>query len=80
VRYEGWAAWCLRHRLATLSATAVFFFGSFALVPLLPTGFLPAGRPLADAGATSRCRPAQTLAETRAAAERRAPSSMPTRT
>jgi len=22
VRYEGWAAWCLRHRLATLSATA----------------------------------------------------------
>ncbi|MBU3697973.1 efflux RND transporter permease subunit [Dechloromonas sp.] len=39
--YEGWAAWCLKHRLTTLAATTVFFFGSFALVPLLPTGFLP---------------------------------------
>lgn len=39
--YEGWAAWCLRHRLATLAGAALFFFGSFALVPLLPTGFLP---------------------------------------
>jgi multidrug efflux pump subunit AcrB len=39
--YEGWATWCLRHRLATLAATAVFFVGSFMLVPLLPTGFIP---------------------------------------
>ncbi len=39
--YEGWAAWCLKHRLTTLAATTAFFFGSFALVPLLPTGFLP---------------------------------------
>jgi multidrug efflux pump subunit AcrB len=39
--YAGWAAWCLRHRLLTLLAAAGFFFGSFALVPLLPTGFLP---------------------------------------
>jgi multidrug efflux pump subunit AcrB len=39
--YEGWADWCLRHRLTTLAAAGVFFFGSFALVPLLPTGFLP---------------------------------------
>ncbi|WP_374326992.1 efflux RND transporter permease subunit [Azonexus sp.] len=39
--YEGWAGWCLRHRLLTLVAAAAFFFGSFALVPLLPTGFLP---------------------------------------
>jgi multidrug efflux pump subunit AcrB len=39
--YLRWAAWCLKHRLATLAGAAVFFFGSFALVPLLPTGFLP---------------------------------------
>ncbi|HEY8606732.1 MAG TPA: efflux RND transporter permease subunit [Noviherbaspirillum sp.] len=35
------AAWCLRHRLATMMAATVFFFGSIALIPLLPTGFIP---------------------------------------
>ncbi len=39
--YIGWAAWCLKHRIKTTIAAMVFFFGSFALVPLLPTGFLP---------------------------------------
>jgi len=39
--YLRWAAWCLKHRVATLAGAAVFFFGSFALVPLLPTGFIP---------------------------------------
>ena len=39
--YLGWAAWCLRHRVLTMLAAAAFFFGSFALVPLLPTGFIP---------------------------------------
>ena len=39
--YESWAAWCLKHRILTLLATTLFFFGSFALVPLLPKGFLP---------------------------------------
>jgi multidrug efflux pump subunit AcrB len=39
--YLGWAAWCLKHRFRTVLAALVFFFGSFALVPLLPTGFLP---------------------------------------
>ena len=34
--------WCLRHRIVTVVATVVFFVGSFALVPLLPTGFIPA--------------------------------------
>ncbi|MEF8704694.1 MAG: efflux RND transporter permease subunit, partial [Candidatus Accumulibacter sp. UW26] len=69
VRYEGWAAWCLRHRLATLSATAVFFFGSFALVPLLPTGFLPADD-LSQTQVHVTLPPGATLAETVAAAER----------
>ncbi len=39
--YLKWAAWSLRHRIMTLIGAAVFFFGSFALVPLLPTGFIP---------------------------------------
>ena len=39
--YLGWAQWCLKHRIATLIGAAAFFFGSFALVPLLPTGFIP---------------------------------------
>ncbi|MCK6390579.1 MAG: efflux RND transporter permease subunit [Azonexus sp.] len=39
--YEGWVNWCLGHRLLTLLAAAIFFVGSFLLVPLLPTGFLP---------------------------------------
>jgi preprotein translocase subunit SecF len=39
--YVRWVTWCLQHRPATLFAAAVFFFGSFALVPLLPTGFMP---------------------------------------
>jgi len=39
--YAGWAAWCLKHRILTTLATVVFFIGSFALVPLLPTGFIP---------------------------------------
>jgi multidrug efflux pump subunit AcrB len=39
--YLRWAGWCLRHRIATMLAAAAFFFGSFGLVPLLPTGFIP---------------------------------------
>jgi multidrug efflux pump subunit AcrB len=39
--YEGWVAACLRHRFVTLLVTVVFFIGSFALVPLLPSGFIP---------------------------------------
>src|SRR5262249_738521 len=36
--YLAWARWCLNHRVKTAIAAAVFFFGSFALVPFLPTG------------------------------------------
>ncbi len=39
--YMGWAAWCLQHRVLTMLGAALFFFGSFALIPLLPTGFIP---------------------------------------
>ncbi|HXU92503.1 MAG TPA: efflux RND transporter permease subunit [Gallionella sp.] len=41
VLYLKWAAFCLKHRVLTTLGAAVFFFGSFALVPLLPTGFMP---------------------------------------
>src|SRR3989344_2100349 len=37
-----WAAWCIKHRWMTFIATAAFFIGSLALIPLLPTGFIPA--------------------------------------
>jgi hydrophobe/amphiphile efflux-1 (HAE1) family protein len=33
---------CLTHRKTTVAATIVFFVGSIALIPLLPTGFIPA--------------------------------------
>ena len=39
--YMRWVTWCLKHRVKTTLAAAGFFIGSFALVPLLPTGFLP---------------------------------------
>jgi len=33
--------WSMKHRLATFILSALFFFGSVALIPLLPTGFIP---------------------------------------
>lgn len=60
--------WCLRHRLATAIGSAVFFFGSIALVPLLPTGFVPpADR--AQTQITVELPPGATLAQTREVAE-----------
>jgi len=40
--YLGIVRFCLTHRKTTVAATAAFFIGSVALVPLLPTGFIPA--------------------------------------
>lgn len=40
--YERRAAWCLNHRRLTMLAAGSVFVSSFALVPLLPTGFMPA--------------------------------------
>ena len=39
--YTRWVAWCLKHRLATMAMALLFFIGSIALIPLLPTGFIP---------------------------------------
>ena len=33
--------WCLRHRVLTLAGALLFFVGSLALIPLLPSGFIP---------------------------------------
>ncbi len=66
--YEGWAAWCLRHRVLTLVAAGAFFFGSFALVPLLPTGFLPPDD-LSQTQVHVELPPGARFAETLAAAE-----------
>ncbi|GBG13095.1 ACR/RND family transmembrane transporter [Novimethylophilus kurashikiensis] len=33
---------CLTHRKTTMAAAVAFFIGSIALIPLLPTGFVPA--------------------------------------
>ncbi len=66
--YEGWAAWCLKHRVLTTLVAAVFFVGSFMLVPLLPKGFLPPDD-LSQTQIYLALPPGATFAETLAAAE-----------
>ncbi|HUL63625.1 MAG TPA: efflux RND transporter permease subunit [Burkholderiaceae bacterium] len=39
--YQALLAWSLRHRMATLAIALLAFFGSFLLVPLLGTEFVP---------------------------------------
>jgi multidrug efflux pump subunit AcrB len=68
-RYLGWARWCLKHRVLTLLATAVFFVGSFMLVPYLPTGFLPPDD-LSQTQVTVTLPPGSTYAETLVVAEK----------
>ncbi len=68
-RYLGWARWCIEHRWVTAVGAALFFVASISLLPLLPTGFMPA----ADRSQTIvniELPPGSTLAETLAAAER----------
>jgi len=67
-RYLGWAEWCLNHRVKTLLGAAAFFFGSFALVPLLPTGFIPPDD-LSQTQVYIALPPGSTFAETLATAE-----------
>ena len=74
-RYLDAMRWCLNHRKLTVLASAIFFMGSIALVPLLPTGFVPP----ADRAQTQiniELPPGSTLAETRAVAERARVSAM----
>ncbi|MES2363516.1 MAG: efflux RND transporter permease subunit [Pseudomonadota bacterium] len=67
-RYMRIMKWCLQHRLVTITAAALFFAASIALVGLLPTGFVPA----ADRAQTQinmELPPGSTLAETSRIAE-----------
>ncbi|MFL9583284.1 efflux RND transporter permease subunit [Stenotrophomonas sp. AB1(2024)] len=41
-RYLAIVQWALAHRRMTLTAAVAFLAGSFVLLPLLPTGFMPA--------------------------------------
>ncbi|MGQ5523115.1 efflux RND transporter permease subunit [Chitinimonas sp. PSY-7] len=68
VRYLGWVEWCLSHRKTTTAAAMGFFVGSLCLIPLLPTGFVPAN----DDSRTQvsiELAPGSRLAETREVAE-----------
>jgi multidrug efflux pump subunit AcrB len=62
------AAWCVHHRWLTSLAAGLFFIGSLALIPLLPTGFIPP-----DDNSQTQVNlelvPGSTLAQTSAAAE-----------
>jgi len=74
-REPGWLRWYMKavrwsmvNRLATLALATVFFIGSVALIPLLPTGFIPPD----DNSQTQvylELPPGSTLEQTRAAAE-----------
>jgi len=64
-----WTRWCLTHRGWTLLAAGVFLVGSLALVPLLPTGFIPADD-LSQTQVTVSLPPGSTFEQTLEAAER----------
>ena len=60
------SAWCLRHRIVTIAGALVFFVGSIALIPLLPSGFIPADDN-AQTQVNLELPPGSVLADTRAA-------------
>ncbi|MBC7733335.1 MAG: efflux RND transporter permease subunit, partial [Bacteriovorax sp.] len=66
--YMRWVQACLKHRVWTTIAATVFLVGSFALVPLLPTGFLPPDD-LSQTQVSISLPPGATFAQTFAAAE-----------
>ncbi|MED5617945.1 efflux RND transporter permease subunit [Ideonella sp. BN130291] len=66
--YMRWARACLKHRVLTLVAAAAFFIGSFMLVPLLPTGFIPPDD-LSQTQVTVTLPPGSTFQESYALAE-----------
>ena len=68
-RYRGWVSRCLEHRALTMLAAAIFFCGSFALVPWLPTGFMPADD-MSQTQVYLSLAPGSTFAETFAVAEK----------
>jgi len=66
--YMGWVKAALKHRILTTIAATVFLVGSFMLVPLLPTGFIPPDD-LSQTQVSIALPPGATFAQTFAAAE-----------
>jgi multidrug efflux pump subunit AcrB len=66
--YMGWAKACLKRRLFTVLAAGGFLVGSFMLVPLLPTGFLPPDD-LSQTQVTLTLPPGSTIKDSEALAE-----------
>jgi multidrug efflux pump subunit AcrB len=66
--YMRWAAWALKHRIKITLAAIAFTIGSFALVGLLPTGFIPPDD-LSQTQVSVTLPPGSTFNQTFAAAE-----------
>jgi multidrug efflux pump subunit AcrB len=66
-RFLAAASWCLKHRKTTALAAILFFVGSLTLLPLLPTGFVPAAD-RAQTKVSIELQPGSTLNETLAIA------------
>ncbi len=66
--YMRWVQACLRHRVLTTLGALIFLVGAFALVPLLPTGFIPPDD-LSQTQVTVSLPPGSTLRQTLAVAE-----------
>ena len=68
VIYMSWVKGALKHRVWTTIAATVFLVGSFMLVPLLPTGFIPPDD-LSQTQVAISLPPGATFAQTYATAE-----------
>jgi hydrophobe/amphiphile efflux-1 (HAE1) family protein len=68
-QYLRLAAWCQHHRKTTTAAAVGFFVASLALIPLLPTGFVPASDQ-SQTRVSIELAPGTRLDETRAVTER----------
>ena len=66
--YMRWVNWSMRHRVKTMLLSTMFFFGSVALIPLLPTGFIPPDDN-SQTQAYLELEPGSTLEQTKAIAE-----------
>ena len=66
--YMRWVKACLKHRVLTTIAATAFLVGSFMLLPLLPTGFIPPDD-LSQTQVAISLPPGATFAQTFAAAE-----------
>jgi multidrug efflux pump subunit AcrB len=66
--YLAGVRWCLAHRVLTTVGCVVFLVGSLALVPLLPTGFIPT-QDRGQSQVSIELPPGATLAQTDAVAE-----------